>query len=122
MRRAAKTVRLSWPPARDPGGLRGYRVKIGARILTVTKPAVTLNRATLRTAVSLAAVDRAGNIGPVRRSRSAACANVCEGSRAAVPTRRMTEFGYWLSSEEHRPLDLVAQRRACGGGWASRSR
>ena len=64
VRRAAKTVRLSWPAVRDPGGLRGYRVKIGSRILTVTKPAVTLNRATLRTAVSLAAVDRAGNIGP----------------------------------------------------------
>ena len=64
VRRAAKTVRLSWPPTRDPGGLRGYRVKIGSRVLTVTKPAVTLNRATLRTAVSLAAVDRAGNIGP----------------------------------------------------------
>ena len=64
VRRVAKTVRLSWPPARDPGGLRGYRVKVGLRVLTVTKPAVTLNRATLRTAVSLAAVDRAGNIGP----------------------------------------------------------
>ena len=37
---------------------------IGSRVLTVTKPAVTLIRATLRTAVSLAAVDRAGNIGP----------------------------------------------------------
>ncbi len=74
VRRAAKTVRLSWVPPRDPGGLRGYRIKIGSRILTVTKPAVTLNRATLRTAVSLAAVDRAGNIGrittvPLRRLR-----------------------------------------------------
>ena len=65
VRRAAKTVRLSWPAVRDPGGLRGYRIKIGSRTLTVTKPAVTLNRATLRTAVSLAAVDRAGNIGPI---------------------------------------------------------
>lgn len=74
VRRAAKTVRLSWAPPRDPGGLRGYRIKIGSRILTVTKSAVTLNRATLRTAVSLAAVDRAGNIGrittvPLRRLR-----------------------------------------------------
>jgi hypothetical protein len=64
VRRAAKTIRLAWSPARDPGGLRGYRVKIGLRIVTVTKPAVTLARATLRTAVSLVAVDRAGNIGP----------------------------------------------------------
>ncbi|MDX6397888.1 MAG: hypothetical protein QOJ43_1296, partial [Gaiellaceae bacterium] len=23
----------------------------------------------------------------------------------------MTEFGYWLSSEEHRPLDLVRDAR-----------
>jgi hypothetical protein len=64
VRRTAQTVRLAWPPARDGGGLRGYRVKVGTRILTVTKPAVTLKRTTLRTAVSLAAVDRAGNVGP----------------------------------------------------------
>ena len=64
VRRVAKTVRLSWLPARDPGGLRGYRITIGSRVMTVTKPAVTLARATLRAAVSLAAVDRAGNIGP----------------------------------------------------------
>jgi hypothetical protein len=64
VRRTAKTDRLSWPAVRDGGGLRGYRVKIGARIVTVTKPTVTLNRRTLRTAVSISAVDRAGNIGP----------------------------------------------------------
>jgi hypothetical protein len=64
VRRTAKTVRLFWPAARDGGGLRGYRIKIGARTVTVTKPAVTLNRRTLRTAVSISAVDRAGNIGP----------------------------------------------------------
>lgn len=64
IRRTTKTVVLSWPAARDPGGIRGYRVKIGARTLAVTKPTVTITRATLRTAVSVAAVDRAGNIGP----------------------------------------------------------
>jgi hypothetical protein len=64
VRRTAKTDRLSWPAVRDGGGLRGYRVKVGARIVTVTKPTVTLNRRTLRTAVSISAVDRAGNIGP----------------------------------------------------------
>jgi hypothetical protein len=64
VRRAAKTVRLFWPAVRDGGGVRGYRIKLGTRILTVTKPGVTLNRATLRTAVSLAAIDRAGNVGP----------------------------------------------------------
>jgi hypothetical protein len=40
----------------------------------VTKPTVTITRATLRTAVSVAPVDRAGNIGatttvPLRRLR-----------------------------------------------------
>ena len=50
--------------AMDPGGLKGYRVKIGARTLSVVKPAVTLTRATLRTAVALTAIDRAGNVGP----------------------------------------------------------
>ncbi len=74
VRRAPRTVRLSWARARDPGGLRGYRVKTGSRIVTVTQPAVTLTRATLRSAVSIAAVDRAGNIGqartvPLRRLR-----------------------------------------------------
>ncbi len=55
---------LSWPAVRDPGGLRNYRVRIGTRTLFVTKPAVAITRRTLRTAVSVAAVDRAGNIGP----------------------------------------------------------
>ncbi len=64
VRRAAKTVRLFWPRARDLGGLRGYRITIGARVFTVTKPAVTLTRATLRRNVSIAAIDRAGNAGP----------------------------------------------------------
>ncbi len=64
VRRAAKTVRLFWPAVRDGGGVRGYRIKLGIRILTVKKPGVTLNRAALRTAVSLAAIDRAGNVGP----------------------------------------------------------
>ena len=64
VRRTTRTVVLSWPAVRDFGGLRGYRVKIGARTLSVTKPAVTITRATLRAAVSVAAVDRAGNVGP----------------------------------------------------------
>jgi hypothetical protein len=74
IRRTAKTAVLSWPAVRDPGGLRGYRIKLGSRTLTVTKPTVTITRATLRTAVSVAPVDRAGNIGatttvPLRRLR-----------------------------------------------------
>jgi hypothetical protein len=72
VRRTTKTAVLSWAAVRDPGGLRNYRIKIGARTLFVSKPAVTITRATLRTAVSVAAVDRAGNVGPtttVPRSR-----------------------------------------------------
>jgi hypothetical protein len=64
VRRTTRTVVLSWPAVRDPGGIRGYRIKIGTRTLSVTKPAVTITRATLRTAVSVAAVDRASNVGP----------------------------------------------------------
>jgi hypothetical protein len=64
IRRTAKTVVLSWAAVRDPGGLKSYRIKIGARTLSVAKPSVTLARATLRTAVSVAAVDKAGNVGP----------------------------------------------------------
>lgn len=64
VRRTTKTVVLAWPAVRDPGGIRGYRVRVGAQTFSVTKPAVTITRATLRTAVSIAAVDRAGNVGP----------------------------------------------------------
>jgi hypothetical protein len=64
IRRTTKTVVLTWPAVRDPGGLKGYRIKIGARALIVTKPRLTVTRARLRTAISVAAVDRAGNVGP----------------------------------------------------------
>ena len=64
IRRTSSSVVLSWPAVRDPGGIRGYRVTLGARTLSVTRPAVTIAQATLRTAVSVAAVDRAGNVGP----------------------------------------------------------
>jgi len=64
IRRTAGTVVLSWPAVRDPGGLKGYRIGIGSRTLSVTKPVVTIARSPLRTAVSVAAVDRAGNVGP----------------------------------------------------------
>jgi hypothetical protein len=64
VRRTTKSSTLSWPAVRDPGGIKGYRIKIGTRTLIVTRPRLTVTRATLRTAVSVAAVDRAGNIGP----------------------------------------------------------
>ncbi len=65
VRRRDKVVGLSWPAVTDPGGLRGYRIRIGTRTLTVTKPAVTITRSRLRAPVTVAAVDRAGNVGPV---------------------------------------------------------
>ena len=49
---------------RDAGGIRSYRVRIGARSLVVRKPAITIARSRLRGPVSIAAVDRAGNVGP----------------------------------------------------------
>lgn len=75
VRRTARSVVLFWAGVSDLGGLSGYRVKVGARALTVKRPTVTVARQGLRTAVSLAAVDRAGNVGPatvvpLRRLRS----------------------------------------------------
>lgn len=72
VRRTARAATLTWPAVRDPGGLRSYRVRIGARTVIVRKPAITLALARVTGAVSIAAVDRAGNIGPalvVPRSR-----------------------------------------------------
>ena len=72
VKRLPKSFALSWPAVRDGGGLRGYRVKIGARTVTVRKPAVTIARSRLSGAVSISAIDRAGNTGPplvVSRSR-----------------------------------------------------
>jgi hypothetical protein len=64
VRRADKRVVLTWSPVRDRGGLTGYRVRLGTRTLTVKRPTVTIAVTGLRTAVSLAAVDRGGNVGP----------------------------------------------------------
>ncbi len=62
--KAVAKVTLSWKPARDLGGLRGYRVKLGSKTITVTRPTIALNRKTLKTNVVVSAVDRAGNTGP----------------------------------------------------------
>ena len=63
IKRVPKVVVLSWPAVRDGGGLRGYRIRLGPRTLTVRRPTLTLSRARLSGPVSIAAVDRAGNIG-----------------------------------------------------------
>jgi hypothetical protein len=62
--RTPATARLSWPAVRDAGGIRHYRVRIGSRTVLVRRPAVALARARVSGNVAIAAVDRAGNIGP----------------------------------------------------------
>jgi hypothetical protein len=64
IKRTSKVAVLSWPVTRDAGGLRAYRVRIGTRTLTVRKPTITITRARIGGPVSIAAIDRAGNIGP----------------------------------------------------------
>jgi hypothetical protein len=61
-----RVVVLSWRGARDAGGIRGYRVRTGARTLEVRASRATLDRRLLRGPVTVAAVDRAGNVGPAR--------------------------------------------------------
>ncbi len=62
--RTPKVTVLNWPSARDAGGLRAYRVRIGSRTLTVRKPTIAIARARVSGPVSIAAIDRAGNVGP----------------------------------------------------------
>lgn len=64
IRRMVQNVSLTWPPVRDAGGIRNYRVRVGARTITVRRPGITITRSRLRSPVSITAVDRAGNIGP----------------------------------------------------------
>jgi hypothetical protein len=64
VRKSARSVLLTWAAVRDQGGVRHYRVRVGPRTLTVTRPRITLASAGLRSAVSVAAVDRSGNVGP----------------------------------------------------------
>jgi hypothetical protein len=64
IKRTTKVAVLSWPAAHDVGGLRAYRVKVGSRTLTVQKPTITLRRSRVGGPVSIAAIDRAGNVGP----------------------------------------------------------
>ena len=64
IKRLPKVAVLTWPAARDAGGLRSYRVRIGAKTLNVRKPTITIARANISGPVSIAAIDRAGNVGP----------------------------------------------------------
>jgi hypothetical protein len=64
IKRLARVTILTWPAARDAGGLRAYRIRIGPRTLNVRKPRITITRSQVTGAVSIAAIDRAGNVGP----------------------------------------------------------
>ncbi len=64
IKRTPKVAVLTWPAAHDAGGLSAYRVKIGPRTVVVHKPTITLARDRVSGPVSIAAVDRAGNVGP----------------------------------------------------------
>jgi hypothetical protein len=66
----AKVV-LRWPAVADPIGLRGYRVTApGLKPVLVTGTSASLPRARVRgKTVSVAAVDRSGNVGPSATAR-----------------------------------------------------
>ena len=81
IRRTKRAAVLSWRGVRDAGGLRGYRVRVGTRTLNVTKPTITLDPSKLRGAVTIAAIDRAGNLGP----------SLASVPRSRVPLRRAGE-------------------------------
>ena len=65
IRRTRDATSLTWPAVRDAGGPVRYRVTVGARTIWLTKPSLTLERARVRTGVTLVAVDRAGNVSRV---------------------------------------------------------
>ena len=64
-------VVLRWPAVADPIGLRGYRVTVpGQRPLVATGTTASFPRARVRgKTVSVAAVDRSGNVGPAATAR-----------------------------------------------------
>jgi hypothetical protein len=66
IRLTKRAAAVSWRAVRDAGGVRGYRIRLGTRTIAVTRPAITLNTTKLRGPVTIAAVDRAGNVGPAR--------------------------------------------------------
>lgn len=66
IRRTRTTATLMWPAVRDAGGIRSYRVVVGPRTVTVLKPRITVTRSRVTSDVTIAAVDRAGNVGPER--------------------------------------------------------
>ena len=66
IRLTKRAAAVSWRDVRDAGGLRGYRIRLGSRTIIVKRPAMTLDTSKLHGPVTIAAVDRAGNVGPIR--------------------------------------------------------
>jgi len=67
VRKLAKRVVLTWAPARDGGGLLGYRVRVGNRLLATAKETLSLLRSRVTGSITIVAVDQAGNAGPATR-------------------------------------------------------
>jgi len=67
VRKLAKRIVLTWAPARDSGGLLGYRVRVGSRLLATAKETLSLPRSHVTAPISIVAVDQAGNAGPATR-------------------------------------------------------
>ena len=64
VRKLRNRVALSWTAPRDGGGILGYRVRFGSRLVTTAKAGVSLARAGIRGPVRITAVDTSGNTGP----------------------------------------------------------
>jgi len=64
VRKLATRLVLTWARARDAGGLRGYRLRVGSRIQTTTRETLTVPRSRLTGPVTIVAIDKAGNVGP----------------------------------------------------------
>ena len=64
VRKLRSRVVIRWRAARDPGGIMGYRVRVGVRLLSTRGTALSLPRSGVTGAVRITAVDAAGNTGP----------------------------------------------------------
>ncbi|MBA2359428.1 MAG: hypothetical protein H0V79_00590 [Actinobacteria bacterium] len=64
VRKLGTRVVLTWARALDGVGLSGYRVRIGARTLSTSRERLSVQRSRVTGPITIAAVDRAGNVGP----------------------------------------------------------
>jgi hypothetical protein len=64
VRKLRQRVALSWRAPRDGGGILGYRVRVGSRLMTTARAGVSLARVRITGAVRITPVDLAGNAGP----------------------------------------------------------